>query len=62
MNQMGEPDDSNNGTPIEQIEDPDVPKGKLPQTGLLQWPIPVMASFGLLLFLIGWIRHNKGEE
>lgn len=58
----GEPDDSNNGTPIEQMKDPDIPKGKLPQTGLLQWPIPVMASLGLILFLIGWIRHNKGEE
>lgn len=28
--------------------------GRLPQTGQLNWPIPVMAVSGLLLFVAGW--------
>ena len=40
------------------------PKGttqkKLPQTGQLNWPVPVMAVSGLCLFLAGWvIRFGK---
>jgi len=30
------------------------PTTNLPQTGLLQWPIPVMAVLGLVLFSLGW--------
>ena len=26
----------------------------LPQTGLLQWPIPVMAAAGMVFFFLGW--------
>ena len=36
--------------------------GKLPQTGMVWWPIPILAGFGLLLFLFGWLRHRKSEE
>ena len=32
--------------------EPDDPK--LPQTGQLNWPIPVLASGGMLLFALGW--------
>jgi hypothetical protein len=32
---------------------------KLPQTGLLRWPIPFLTGAGLLLFVIGWIRYKK---
>lgn len=28
--------------------------GKLPQTGQLNWPIPILAISGLLLFTLGW--------
>lgn len=35
--------------PPEQPED-----SKLPQTGQLNWPIPLMAVAGLILFVIGW--------
>lgn len=39
---------------------------RLPQTGTLQWPIPVLAGMGVLLFFIGWMRKygrkNKGED
>lgn len=33
--------------------EPDVPK--LPQTGQLNWPVPLMAVAGLALFAVGWV-------
>lgn len=40
-----------------------VPPEKLPQTGQLQWPVPILAFLGLMLFVFGWIRHrNAGAE
>lgn len=33
-------------------------KPTLPQTGMLWWPVPLLACAGLLLFLIGWGRRN----
>ncbi len=33
----------------------------LPQTGQLKWPVPIMATSGLLLFLLGFIRHKEQE-
>ncbi len=36
--------------PPKEPEDP-----KLPQTGQLNWPIPVLVTLGLLLFSCGWI-------
>ncbi len=40
------------------------PEGsKLPQTGQLNWPIPVLALTGLLLFSAGWtLRFGKGKN
>ena len=35
--------------------------GKLPQTGMLWWPVPLLAVAGVALFLAGWIRHGRGE-
>lgn len=38
------------------------PRGKLPQTGQLNWPIPVMTVMGLMLFAFGWsLRFSKKE-
>ncbi|MCH3972547.1 MAG: Cna B-type domain-containing protein [Oscillospiraceae bacterium] len=40
------------------------PSGKLPQTGQLWWPVPLLACGGLVLFAIGWSvcnRKNKGN-
>ncbi|MDY2814374.1 MAG: LPXTG cell wall anchor domain-containing protein [Dorea sp.] len=31
---------------------------KLPQTGQLNWPVPVMAMSGMLLFMIGWSMYR----
>ena len=33
----------------------------LPQTGVLRWPVPVLAGCGLALFLVGW-RKQKGRK
>ncbi len=33
----------------------------LPQTGQLQWPVPIMATSGCILFLLGFIRHKEEE-
>lgn len=43
---------------------PTKPSGpKLPQTGQLNWPVPVMVAVGLLLFAAGWIlRFGKKKE
>lgn len=32
---------------------------RLPQTGQLNWPIPVLACSGMLLFAIGWTLNRK---
>lgn len=35
---------------------------RLPQTGMLHWPVPVLAETGLLFFMIGWRKRQKDEE
>lgn len=34
---------------------------KLPQTGTLWWPVPVLAALGLIFIVIGLIRRQKDE-
>lgn len=34
---------------------------KLPQTGQLWWPVPVLLSVGLLLVLIGVLRRRRDD-
>ena len=41
---------------------PAKPSGKLPQTGLLWWPVPLLAGGGMALFLIGWLRRRRDED
>lgn len=36
--------------------------GKLPQTGMNNWPIPVFAIAGLFLFLSGWCLYRSGRK
>ncbi len=39
------------------------PPPKLPQTGMLWWPVPVLACGGLLLVLAGWmVRRKQGDS
>ena len=58
---------TNTHTP--KIPDEDVPKepGILPQTGMLWWPVSLMAVLGTVLFGLGWharfsIRNKKNEK
>jgi len=44
---------------LEDIIDEEPPLAVLPQTGLLQWPIPVMAMAGLLLVALGMVSERK---
>lgn len=38
-------------------------KKNLPYTGILQWPIPVLAGTGLVLMILGWrIKKNKNNK
>lgn len=41
---------------------PTKPTGKLPQTGQLNWPVPIMAALGLLLLALGWILYHSPSE
>lgn len=45
---------------IEILEDQDPPLADLPQTGLLWWPVPVLAFSGFILLLLGIIRRRRG--
>ena len=40
--------------------EPRPPEPYLPQTGQLNWPVPLMAAVGLLLFAAGWAMWRKG--
>lgn len=42
----------------EEPEEPETPGGRLPQTGSLWWPVPVLALAGLFLLLLGWGRRR----
>ncbi len=35
------------------------PNDTLPQTGMLWWPVPLLAAVGLLLLLMGWLLKRK---
>ena len=49
--------------PGTEIPEEPVPKGpKLPQTGQLWWPVPLLALAGMALFLAGWMRKDRRSE
>lgn len=37
-------------------------KEKLPQTGILWWPVPLLAVSGMGCFLIGWVKSRKDKD
>ena len=46
-----------------EIPDEPTPQGsKLPQTGVLWWPVPLLACGGMALFLLGWARRRREED
>lgn len=52
------PEDEAEDPDIEIMEE-DVPLAALPQTGLLWWPVPVMAAAGIALVIFGIISRKK---
>lgn len=51
--------------PDEPPPPPPPPPPELPQTGQLNWPVPVMAVSGMVLFVVGWIlcvRRKRMEH
>lgn len=58
------PDDPIGGdTPGEDIPNGNTPTGtKLPQTGLLWWPVPLMAMGGVVLLAVGAVRRRRWNE
>lgn len=55
------------GSMLTNIEEEPVPLGKLPQTGLLWWPVPFLAIAGMLLFGFGYRdyfsrKRNENEN
>ncbi len=58
------PDDEvpSGSTDDEIIDDPDVPKQELPETGMMQWPVPFMAMGGMVLFGMGYISEKKSKN
>lgn len=44
-------------------QQPVQPRGRLPQTGQLNWPVPVLTAAGLALFTLGWgLRFGKRRD
>ena len=41
---------------------PDTPGENLPQTGVLWWPVPLLAVLGALLLLLGWGLRRRDER
>lgn len=54
--------------PVDPVEPPDAPPTppvgpeKLPQTGQLKWPVPVLAALGMLLLLAGSILMRRERD
>lgn len=48
---------------VEPTPQPVAPDGKLPQTGMVQWPVPLLVLAGLFLLLIGYgmVRNSKQD-
>lgn len=45
-----------------ETEKPDHPGKKLPQTGQLKWPIPVLSIAGVVIFSIGWMMRKEDKS
>lgn len=41
---------------------PEPPPPELPKTGLLWWPVPVLAVAGMTLFFAGWLIQRRNER
>lgn len=59
-----EPDDSKDNTQDDSSssESDKTEESTLPQTGMLWWPVPILACGGMLLFMLGWLRRRNEEQ
>ena len=48
--------------PSEPTTPPTEPEPSLPQTGQLNWPIPILATAGLVLFAAGWVLYSMEKK
>ena len=48
--------------PSEPTTPPTEPEPSLPQTGQLNWPIPILATAGLVLFATGWVLYSMQKK
>lgn len=49
-------------TYAEEIPQPPIRREHLPQTGLLWWPVPLLAGGGMVLFGMGWRMSRRGKD
>lgn len=54
--------DGNNFIVKNTYKTPSSNASKLPQTGMLWWPVPILAGVGIVLFLGGWLKRRKDNE
>lgn len=45
-------------TYVEKEKPKETPNKKLPQTGQLWWPVPILTTLGLMAFIIGWMKRR----
>lgn len=58
-----EPSPAQTTTPTEATTVPTKPNGgKVPQTGQMNWPVPILVSLGLVLFGFGWYLHRTDDK
>lgn len=55
------PSDTSPKTPSDSSSHTSPNESRLPQTGVLWWPVPLLACGGVLLFLMGWVRRRYAE-
>ena len=48
--------------PVVDIPEPPPPLDDLPQTGVLRWPVPVLAIFGFLLIMVGVLINRRDNK
>ena len=57
-----DPDDPEAPTKPTETDKPISDKEKLPQTGMLWWPVPMLAASGMGCFLVGWVKDRKEQD
>lgn len=62
INELEKPDDSEKPKEDKPKGDTQEKENKLPQTGQLWWPVPILAIMGLTAWMIGWLKRRIYKE